>query len=85
MSSINFNSTWFRCYSKAKFESDSEALHIYVKLALDAISEALTQPDLDDGERKALSVATEDLRLMERQELPSFPNPAAPKYGRPHR
>ena len=57
-----------------------------MKLVLDAISEALIQPNLEDGERKALSVAIEDLRLMERQELPSFPNPAvALKHGRPHR
>lgn len=66
MSAVNFNSTWFRCYSKAKFESDSNALVIYVHAALDAAEEALAQSHLDDGERMAITVALEDLHRIER-------------------
>ena len=66
MSAVNLNSTWFRCYSKAKLESDSNALVIYVRAALDAAEEALAQPDLEDGERRAVAVALEDLHRMER-------------------
>jgi hypothetical protein len=64
---LNFDSTWFRCYSKAKLESDPYALAIYVKAALDATTEALNQQGLGDDERKAILVAVEDLHGMERE------------------
>ena len=72
MSAVNLNSTWFRCYSKAKLEGDSNALVIYVRAALDAAQEALAQPDLDDGEHMAITVALEDLRRMERDLVTDF-------------
>jgi hypothetical protein len=67
---LNFDSTWFRCYSKAKLESDPHALAIYVKAALDATTEALSQPGLEDDECKAILVAVEDLHVMEREKRP---------------
>jgi hypothetical protein len=72
MSVINFNSMWFRCYSQAKLESDPVALRTYVKVALDAIHQAILQPSLEDGERQAIVVAINDLHSMEREELPTF-------------
>jgi hypothetical protein len=69
---LNFDSTWFRCYSKAKLESDPHALTIYVKAALDATTEAPSQPGLEDDERKAILVAVEDLHVMEREKRPKL-------------
>ena len=74
MSVVNFKSKWFRCYSKAKLESDPNALGRYVKDALDATNEALIQPGLEDGERKAIVVAIQDLHLMEGETLLTFRN-----------
>ena len=74
---LNFDSTWFRCYSKAKLESDPHALSIYVKAALDATAEALSQPGLEEDERKAILVAVEDLHVMERGKL----SKAAPDHA----
>jgi len=69
---------WFRCYSKAKLESDPLTLRKYVQLALDATNEALIQPALEDVERQAIVVAIDDLRLMEREVPPTFPKTTAP-------
>ena len=75
---VNFNSPWFRCYSKAKLESDPNVLTFSVKAALDATTEALNQPGLEDDERKAILVAVQDLYVMERCEKRSkaAPDPA---------
>ena len=84
MSTINLNATWFRCYSKAKLESDSDALVIYVRAALDAAEEALAQPHLDDGERKAITVAVEDLHRIERglfTDVSTSGHPGPPKLA----
>jgi hypothetical protein len=54
MSIVNFNSMWFRCYSKAKLESDPLTLRKDVQLALDATNEALIQTGLEDGSAKPL-------------------------------
>jgi hypothetical protein len=78
MSIVNFNSMWFRCYSKAKLESDPLTLRKYVQLALDATNEALIQPALEDVERQAIVVAIDDLRLMEREVPPTLPKTTAP-------
>lgn len=64
MSAVNFNSTWFRCYSKAKFEEDPNALPAYVRAAIAAAEEALVQSNLEDGERRAIAAALSDLHQM---------------------
>lgn len=71
MSAVNLNSTWFRFYSKAKFESDSNAL-LCVRAALDVAEKALVQPNLDDGERRAIAAALQDLHQMERGLITDF-------------
>ena len=70
MSIVDFNSAWFRAYAEAKLESDTQALPFYLKAALDATAEALTQQDLEDDQRKAILVAVEDLYGM-RHKKPS--------------
>jgi hypothetical protein len=74
MSIIDFDSAWFRAYADVKLESDSQALPFYLKAALDATAEALTQQDLEDDERKAILVAIEDLYSMHRKKPSSLPN-----------
>ena len=64
MSFVDLNSTWFRCYSKAKF-SDPSVVDINVKVALEAANNALIQRGLEDGQRKAVLVAIQDLHSME--------------------
>ena len=66
MPAVNFNSTWFRCYTRAKFETDSHALTAYVRAAIAAAEEALIQSNVEDGERRAIAVALSDLHRMER-------------------
>lgn len=66
MSAVNFNSTWFRCYTRAKFEEDPNALTAYVHAAIAAAEEALVQSNLEDGERRAIAAALSDLHQMDR-------------------
>lgn len=75
MSVIDLNSSWFRCYSKAKF-SEPDVLPIRVKAALEAANNSLMQPGLEDGERQAILVAIQDLHSMERG-LVTFRKPPA--------
>jgi hypothetical protein len=67
MATVNFNSLWFRSYAGAKLESDPLTLPFYLKTALDATTEALSQQGLEDDERKAILVAVRDLYAMSKQ------------------
>ena len=75
MSLLNFNSTWFHCYSEAKLESDPRTRSIYVKAALEVASDALNRQALEDDERNAILVAVEDLHCMEREKQSNAPRP----------
>jgi hypothetical protein len=69
---IDLNAPWFQSYSRAVLENDPNVLRTYVKTALDVISETLNQPDLGEEERKAISVAERELRLIERDKASKF-------------
>jgi hypothetical protein len=59
------DSKWFRCYSRALLTDDPDLRRIYVNDALNVISEALSRQNLEEDERKAISVAAHGLHLME--------------------
>jgi hypothetical protein len=61
---VEFNSAWFRLYLQAVLESDPEVLPIYLKNALNEISETLARPDLDENERHAITIAARNLYLV---------------------
>ncbi len=65
MSFVKFDSEWFQCYCRAILESNPEIARIYAREALDAMSQAKSQPDMEDGEREAISVALGYLHLIE--------------------
>jgi hypothetical protein len=46
---------------------DPDLRRIYVNDALNVISEALSRQNLEEDERKAISVAANELHLMERE------------------
>jgi hypothetical protein len=69
MAFLNLDSKWFQCYSRAVLEDDLRLRRIYVKDALNMISEALSRQGLEENEREAISVAAHELHLMERERL----------------
>lgn len=64
---VDFNAVWFRSYSRAMLESDSCLFPIYLREALNDISETLSRPGLDDDQRLAISFAAHELYLMRRE------------------
>lgn len=67
MTCLNLDSKWFRCYSRALLTDDLDLRRIYVMDALNVISEALSRQDLEEDERKVISVAANELHRMERE------------------
>jgi hypothetical protein len=64
---VDFNSSWFRCYSRAILADDSRARRRFVKAALNAVDETLRQPGLKGEEREAICAVARELRTIERQ------------------
>ena len=69
MAFLNFDSKWFQCYSRAVLTDDLRLRRIYVKEALNLISEALSRQDLEENEREAISIAAHELHLIELERL----------------
>jgi hypothetical protein len=61
---VDFNSPWFRGYSRAVFTEDSRARRRFVKAALNAVDETLMQPDLRQEEREAICAVVRTLRTV---------------------
>jgi hypothetical protein len=61
---VDFNSPWFRCYSRAVLTDDTRARRRYVKAALNAVDETLRQPDLKE-EREAICAVVRTLQTIE--------------------
>lgn len=62
-------SKWFRAYCRAVMEDDPEVVHGYIRDAFVEINQRSREPDLNDSEREALSVASRYLSLIARVEL----------------
>jgi hypothetical protein len=68
MSAI-FDSTWYRCYSRAVHADDIRLRRVYVNQALIVINETLIQGGLHNDELLAISAAAPKLHELERKRL----------------
>lgn len=66
---LDFNSKWFRSYSRAVMESEPDIARIYIRDAFIEINNRLQQPNISDSEREAISLASHYLGLIQRVEL----------------
>jgi hypothetical protein len=66
---VDFESVWFKSYSKAVLESEPEAVRASIKKALEKINERLLVPDLSPHEREAIKSAERYLRVMGKTDL----------------
>jgi len=66
---LDFNSKWFRSYSRAVMESEPDIARIYIRDALIEINNRLRKPHISDSEREAMALASHYLDLIQRVEL----------------
>jgi hypothetical protein len=64
---VNFDSKWFRSYSRVVLETNPEFARRYLDYALDAINEHLTKAE--EPERQAMLAALRDLQVLQREGL----------------
>jgi hypothetical protein len=64
---VNFDSKWFRSYSKVVLETNPSLARVYLGHALDAINEQLTKAP-EEMERQAMLAALRCLDIIERNQ-----------------
>ena len=67
---VDFQSEWFKLYSKALLESEPRVARELIKSAVCSIDERLCLPDLSNEEREAMLAAVRYLSLINETELP---------------
>jgi formate-dependent nitrite reductase cytochrome c552 subunit len=61
----NFDSKWFRSYSRVVLETNPDLARVYLGYAVDAIDEQLTKAE--EPERQAMLAALRDLQVLQRR------------------